>query len=82
MMIETMVKDQICIAAGIVAIAAIVFMIPAITNAAFAVQNPACSGNPHDIGDPQNPHDFQSGENGNPHSGGFHDCPGQGTHQN
>ena len=47
MMIETIAKkDQIYIAAEIVVIAAMFFMIPAITNAAFAVQNPACSGNP------------------------------------
>ena len=76
MMIETIAKkDQMYIAAGIVAIAAMFFMIPAITNAAFAVQNPACSGNPHDAGDPQNPHDFRSGPNGNPHDNGFGHCP-------
>ena len=70
------------IAIGIVSLAAISIATTLIP-AAFAAQNPGCSGNPHDDGESGNPHDFQSGPNGNPHGGGFHHgCPGGGNDQN
>ena len=64
-----------------VVLAITTFVVSVVPSASAA--RPGCSGNPHDDDGSGNPHDdFQSGPNGNPHPGGFHSCPGQGTDQN